>query len=257
MNKLSIIIPTLNEQDYIPLLLHSIVAQRFKGQFEVIVVDGQSSDKTIEVVGEFDGQFDNLKVISSKPNIGHQRNIGAATAHYPYLLFLDADVILANGCLNKLASKVRHQEQFIAAVLHVSQNMNIADYVVLGVIYFLFFISWLAGTPVTNGDFILTTKTQHDRINGFKEGAILGEDTDYGLRSVKAGAKYHFYFSAHIIASDRRISQMGRWKLLKIWSKAFLRARKTGPTYMGVEYQFGHYQDGIKKPQKQGRHHVA
>ena len=247
MNQLSIIIPTLNEQKYVPLLLSSIARQHFDGKLEVIVVDGQSSDKTVRVIHEFEDQIENLKTISTEPNVGLQRNIGAAAATYPYLLFLDADIILPNNCLNKLAAKVKADEQFVAAVLHVSEKMSITDYVVLGCIYFLFFISWLARTPVTNGDFILTTRAQHDRIKGFKEGAILGEDTDYGIRSIRAGAKYHFYFFPHIVASNRRFRQSGRWTLLKIWSKAFLRARKDGPTYAGVVYPFGHYEEVKKK----------
>lgn len=167
MNELSIIIPTLNEQAYVPLLLRSIAAQHFKGKLEVIVVDGQSSDKSPEAVRKFASQIDSLKVMSTEPNLGHQRNVGARAARFAYLLFLDADVTLPNGCLNKLASKVKSQDQFVAAVLHLSQDMSIADYAVLGIIYFLFFISRLAGTPVTNGDFILTTKVQHDRVKGF------------------------------------------------------------------------------------------
>lgn len=250
MNELSIIIPTLNEENYLPLLLASIAGQNFQGKLQVIVVDGQSNDKTVRVAKKFAGQIAELEVLTATPNAGRQRNVGADKAKFEYLLFLDADVILPPNFLNRLAPKIKISAPFVAAVSHVAPKMSVLDTATLAIVYILFFISWLAGTPVTNGDFILTNRENHRRINGFKEGAILGEDTDYGVRSVKRGAKYKFYFSPHIIASDRRVREMGRWRLLVVWSKVFIRVRRHGPTYSGVDYPFGHYgQDKEIKPE--------
>ncbi len=114
---------------------------------------------------------------------------------------------------------VKHNTPFVAAVTHFAPSMSLVDFGLLALIYMLFLISWLARTPVTNGDFILTTRETHLRINGFKEGAILGEDTDYGLRAVRAGARYRFYLKPYIIASDRRVREMGRIKLIFIMVK--------------------------------------
>jgi glycosyltransferase involved in cell wall biosynthesis len=241
MDELSIIIPTLNEQRYIPNLLESIYTQQFSGKLQIIIVDGQSSDATQSQVEQFKSKLDDLLFISATPNVGHQRNIGASKAKYRYLLFLDADVVLPTNCLRKLSNEIDGKENFTTAILHLSPRMSVIDYLALLMIYVLFFLAWLARMPVTNGDFILTTKALHEQINGFKEGAILGEDTDYGFRAIQAGAKYRFIFATHIIASDRRIKQMGRLKLILLWSRVFIRVKKHGPTYSGVEYPFGHY----------------
>jgi glycosyltransferase involved in cell wall biosynthesis len=241
MDELSIIIPTLNEQRYIPNLLESLTNQQFPGKLQVIVVDGQSNDATKQRVAEFKGKLSDLEFISTNPDVGHQRNVGASKAKYRYLLFLDADVILPNDCLPKLSKIIGEKENFTTAILHYNQTMSVLDYGALVLIYLLFFVAWLVRMPVTNGDFILTTKAVHERIDGFREGAILGEDTDYGFRAIRSGARYRFIFATHIIGSDRRMKQTGRLKLILLWARVFLRVKKHGPTYSGVEYPFGHY----------------
>lgn len=55
-NMLSIIIPTLNEEKYLPRLLDSIYKQDFKN-YEIIVSDAGSSDKTFEVAKRYGTKF--------------------------------------------------------------------------------------------------------------------------------------------------------------------------------------------------------
>jgi len=64
----SIIIPTLNEERYLPKLLEDLLNQTEKN-FEVIVVDGKSTDKTIDVCKHF------MKNIPSKIIISNKRNV--------------------------------------------------------------------------------------------------------------------------------------------------------------------------------------
>lgn len=243
VDELSIIIPVLNEAKYLPRLLNAIAKQTYKGRLQVIVVDGHSEDKTVEVAESFKSRIGDLLILKANRNAGHQRNVGADKAKYKYLLFLDADVILPANLIEQLAGKIHDEGPFIAGVMHTSEDMNWFDRLFIVLAHFLIFVSWVSGTPATVGDFILTTKENHRRINGFVEGAILGEDTDYGLRSIKAGAKNRFYFEPRIIASARRVREMGRWRLLWLWSRAFLHVLRHGPIFpdQGYEYPFGHY----------------
>ena len=50
---LSIIIPTLNEEKYLPLLLEAIKKQKVDGNLEIIVADAGSQDRTIEIARDF------------------------------------------------------------------------------------------------------------------------------------------------------------------------------------------------------------
>ncbi len=89
---LSIIIPALNEEKYLPLLLKSIRRQQFF-DYEIILADAGSEDKTIEIAKRY-----NCRIVpGGLPAKG--RNEGAKKAKGDPLFFLDADTILPDGCL--------------------------------------------------------------------------------------------------------------------------------------------------------------
>ncbi len=249
ISELTIVIPALNEARYLPRLLSSITHQTYSGKLQVVVVDGRSTDRTIEVTREFMDRISDLTVLEAKPDIGHQRNLGATHARYQHLLFLDADVELPPKLLVELFAKVPTEGPFIACTTHTSHHIDLVDRLFLAIAYVLMLASRLAGVPAVNGDFILTTRSQHNKIGGFVEGAILGEDIDYCLRSTRAGAKYHYFFKPMVLASDRRVRDMGRAKLLKLWLRGYMRVLKQGPIFpgQGFDYPFGHY-DGPQAP---------
>ena len=88
MGLLSIIIPTLNEEDGLAGLLSSVLKEP---QTEVIVVDGGSSDATCQIAEQA-----GARVICCGKGRGRQMNAGAALARGEVLLFLHADS-LADG----------------------------------------------------------------------------------------------------------------------------------------------------------------
>jgi rSAM/selenodomain-associated transferase 2 len=85
--EISIIIPTLNEEKSINQCLETVV--NIPG-IEVIVSDGGSTDRTVEIAG----QHRDVKVVHSHTGRGIQMNSGAACARGEILLFLHADCIL-------------------------------------------------------------------------------------------------------------------------------------------------------------------
>ena len=82
--KLSVIVPTLNEERTLPKALASIPFGA-----EVIVADGQSADRTREVAAQLDA-----RVVIGEPGRGAQMNLGAKRASGETLLFLHADCVL-------------------------------------------------------------------------------------------------------------------------------------------------------------------
>ena len=91
---LSIIIPALNEEKYLPRLLRSIKNQSFK-DYEIIVADANSKDKTRRIAKKF-----GCKLIKGGIHAVGINN-GAKKAKGNVLLFLDADTHLPKGFLSK------------------------------------------------------------------------------------------------------------------------------------------------------------
>ena len=109
MSNISIVIPALNEENYLPHLLTSLTKQT-KRDFEVIVVDGSSTDKTVEVARSFASRLPKLEVIvSQKANLPLQRNMGARASSGEWLAFIDADSILLPYFIERIESFIEEQ----------------------------------------------------------------------------------------------------------------------------------------------------
>lgn len=242
IDKLSIIIPTLNEEKYLPRLLFSIASQEFKGDLQVIVVDGHSEDETVSVAKKFIPIINNLEIIQTERGISYQRNQGVKIAKYEYLLFLDADTVLSNNFLNIFVKKINTKERVIILTLILPDKFDLLDYISVLFAYLFFYIVCFS-EPIVCGMFLFTTKENHEKINGFDEKVVYAEDIDYGIRSIKNGAKYHLFFRPHIYVSARRGKLMGRIKLSLTWIKWYLYTVKHGAIYDKnlYKYPYGQY----------------
>lgn len=113
--KLSIVIAAKDEEKEIESALKSIFKQNYP-DFEVIVVNDRSSDKTGLILEKLQSQFSKLKVetIKSLPvnwlGKNHALWQGANDASGDYILFTDADVKYSENCLRKIVSDV-HSNQ--------------------------------------------------------------------------------------------------------------------------------------------------
>ena len=95
---ISIIIPTLNEEHNITDVLTHVFS--LSGNYEVIVVDGGSTDNTISLV-EAEPQ---VKLLKSSKGRAKQMNAGAEYANGAFLLFLHADTFLPKDAITKINS---------------------------------------------------------------------------------------------------------------------------------------------------------
>ena len=99
--KVSVIIPCYNQGDYIAESLQSLQSQSY-GNWECIVVDDGSTDRTAFVVEDFSKTDTRIRLIS-KPNGGSAsaRNLGLTKVSGDFIQFLDADDILENSKFEK------------------------------------------------------------------------------------------------------------------------------------------------------------
>ena len=107
MLRVSIIIPCYNMEKYLPTCLNSILDQGMEAtEYEVIIVDDESADQTLNIARKYESAHDNFRVIDKKnAGVGAARNTGLDAAHGMYVYFLDPDDYLAQNCLPIVLSR--------------------------------------------------------------------------------------------------------------------------------------------------------
>ncbi len=104
--KLSIIIPIYNVEKYIEKCIKSLLDNDLDvSEYEIIVVDDESPDNSLNIVKELANQYSNIKIISQKnKGLGGARNTGISNSKGEYVLFLDSDDWYLNNTLKNLIS---------------------------------------------------------------------------------------------------------------------------------------------------------
>ncbi|MDP3758823.1 MAG: glycosyltransferase, partial [Candidatus Daviesbacteria bacterium] len=87
---ISIVIPTLNEESNIGRCLESIFRQKFKGKLEVFLIDGGSSDHTIEIARSYKVKILNNPYVNAESG----KMVGLRASTGSYFMILDADMDL-------------------------------------------------------------------------------------------------------------------------------------------------------------------
>ena len=101
---ISVVVLTLNEEHNIAECLESILRQRYdRGRWEVIVVDGGSTDQTLSIVERYRQGDDRVRIArNTKTQIAPGRNVGLRESTYPFVAFTDADCTVPDGWLEGL-----------------------------------------------------------------------------------------------------------------------------------------------------------
>jgi glycosyltransferase involved in cell wall biosynthesis len=176
MHKLSLILCTKDEGEFIEGFFKNINAQTLRPSMQIICVDS-SSDNTSEVCKK------NADVFVSKPiNLPEARNLGAQYADAPYLYFTDADIRLPfNTALEEALNYVRSRNIKIATALVEQPQGHF-----LGELRECF----RSVAPSLTGQIILIDKQVFHDIGGFPK-LYLGEDSSLGVKAWLSGYGIH------------------------------------------------------------------
>ncbi|MEM3791629.1 MAG: glycosyltransferase [Candidatus Micrarchaeaceae archaeon] len=206
--RFSIIVPTLNEEKYLPSLIDSIKRQTFK-DFEVIFVDSNSRDKTRAIARNY-GKV----LIEKRRGIGIARNRGAKEAKGEILFFTNGDTMLSKRLLETYDKEFSKDAGLVAATgpLEPLENVNLlirAGY--FGASVLLAKFALMIGQPSISGSNFAIRKDAFEKAKGFNEHLYTYEDLDLSRR-IKNYGKVKFIDSAVVKTSARRIL---KWGLVK------------------------------------------
>jgi len=203
MNRISIIIPMLNEAEHIgKLLQHLIENAKQKNRLEIIVVDGGSTDNSVEIVKTFTQT--NIKIINSSKGRSKQMNAGAKAATGTILYFLHADSFPPKHFDYFILNKIKKDNY--AGCFRLQFNSNH---------WWLRLAGWFTKfnfKACRGGDqSLFTTRDLFDKIGGFDESYIIYEDNIFISQLYKL--KQFTVINKPIITSARLYKKHGIFNL--------------------------------------------
>ena len=249
MEGVSIVVITLNEERNLPHILGDLERQTAKN-FEVIVVDSNSTDNTVEIANSFLDRLPLRIVVMSRRGTSLGRNTGASQAQYERLLFLDADSRLDSDFLEKAVKELEDRRLQIGGVYLKCRDAFSPVTAGLQLFNLCF---WLGQRvfPMATGACLFSTRAAHARVGGFDESIVLCEDCDYVQRASKEyGLRFgmlrqNYYF--HL----RRLKQEGILKTGWTYIRANFHRMFVGELHGNpYHYKFGHYNNSLEASKK-------
>ena len=203
----SVIIPALNEEHFLPRLLKSIQEQNSR-DFEVILVDSESKDKTVSEARKFEKFFPLTIITNTKRNVSRSRNMGAAQAKGEYIFFIDADNYVHPDFLSEMEKKLKKgYDMIVPAVTPDSKKLfhRVNFYLANRSIQILRKV----GLYFSTGGNLLVRKSAFDLLQGFDDSLFICEDNDLVQRAKNEGFKVGFSYNPKVSFSVRRLEKEG------------------------------------------------
>ncbi len=245
----SVVVPCLNEEYWLPRLVEGLARQTDR-DFEVIVVDGGSTDATEVKVRAFGFRVPSFQWMNAPRGVSIQKNIGAKRATGKYLLFFDADVLPEDRFIEMMKHRVTRSGVTMATVWnradcsHVACNF-VTSFISVGMVLFQKIKPGAVGVCiVVQRKFFLT-------IGGFNEAVLDGEDWELTSRTVRLGATFKVFRRPRLWVSARRVEKEGLWNMTRWFVKFALLMLMQGAIKKKVfEYNMGGHEFMDQRPPK-------
>jgi len=203
---ISVIIPTLNEEKYLPRCLKSLVNQQSDHPCEILVIDGGSTDRTVQVAEKYADE------VLMKPNapVGAARNLGAKTATGDILAFIDADTIANPQWVESIDEAFRRERRAVGLTgptLPYDGRLSDAITYRLWTIYLQRILLYLQ-MPHVIGFNCAYRRAPFLSVGGFDEDSVMSEDIKLAHKIRRYGnIKFEKDMSA--LTSARRFRKYG------------------------------------------------
>lgn len=225
--KVSIVIPCRNEEKYISKNIDSILVQDYKGEIELLVVDGMSEDKTRDIVREYNNS--NVRLIDNPEQFTpHGLNIGVDNSKGDIFIILGGHAFLDKSFVSKNIEILQNDSSVGCTggqILNIYENET--GELISKAMSSVFGVGNATFRTGGNASYVDTVafgayyKKIHNEIGGFDEDLVRNQDDEYNYKVVKAGYKIyfdpkiisHYYVRGAIKKLFKQYYQYGYWKV--------------------------------------------
>ena len=202
----SIIIPVYNRPRLIKECLNSIIGQKARFAYEIILVDDGSTDDTVKVLRRWGKKYPKkIRVLAKEKNEGQwkTRNVGIKAAKANIIVFTDSDCIARKDWLEKLTQRIRSEEVMAAQGYSTGETSNVWQKIIQE--SYDRFLSgmvekgYVSGFDTRNS---AAVKEVFEKVGMFE--TRHAEDADLGARMVAGGYKIAFEPQAIIFHYHRK-----------------------------------------------------
>jgi len=213
MINISIIIVNYNSGSYLEDCIKSI-RDSLSGNYEIIVVDNCSNDKSIDFLANDLSGYENIKLINNSKNIGFAaaNNVGVLHSSGRLLHFLNPDTIVNNE-LNKSYDASLDDYIYITPLLDADGKKVKTDHLLPFVInYIKYLLPWCVVEKWYTGASIIMNKVTFDKLGGWSEDYFMySEDLDLFYKSSLMGIK--------VKELNAKIVHVGEGSTSAVWSE--------------------------------------
>ncbi|WP_297446466.1 glycosyltransferase [Desulfurobacterium sp.] len=249
-SSVSVIIVTYNSEKYIYNCLKSLL-NTLNAEDEIVVVDNNSEDKTVEIVNSIAKESPiSIKLVSFQENLGYSRavNEGIKLSSRDFLVFLNPDTLVTKGMFENLLSALEKENVGAAGPLsvnvtytqHFSRYLPVLDYLMSGkeildyreaIAAFLsnYFEGTLIDTKLLIGLCLAVRRDVVEKIGGLDENLFLGMDdfefswrlreNGYKLKIVPSAFVYHFGHASFRTIPEKKASKYQEDAVKNLWEK--------------------------------------
>ena len=207
MQKISVVVPTYNEEKGLEKFLKQFKNQTLsRNEFELIIVDGDSSDNTRQIAEK----YADTVIIQKSKGVGGARNDGVEIAKAEIVPTTDADIVLAPFWLERIVDHFTNDKDLVllfGANHPITENKVIRffSYIkkIINIVFAKFKIAYLAEGPNT-----AFRKEPFLEVGGYDVELPIMDDTEITSRMRKVG-KIVYDHSLFVYSSVRRMEKSG------------------------------------------------
>jgi glycosyltransferase involved in cell wall biosynthesis len=200
MSSISIIVPCFNEERYIKNCIESIIHANIEN-FELILVDGGSQDKTVEMIEEYKNRYAFIKLFyNPKKFTPISMNIGIEASNGDYIFIISAHAEYQSDYFSQLVEEIQRLDaNCVGGILTTEvKNSNLKSNSIKEVLTHRFGVGnadfRIGGTEVKEVDtvaFGCYTKETFDKFGLYDEKLIRNQDIELNKRILNGGGKIY------------------------------------------------------------------